>query len=49
MAGIIKIYTRSPKKTYFWGAWVAQPVRRPALAQVMFSLFVVRDPRWALC
>ena len=31
-------------KTYFRGAWVAQSVERPTLAQVMISWFVGSNP-----
>ena len=35
------VFLRSIK---FWGAWVAQSVKRPALAQVMISRFLSSSP-----
>ena len=31
---------------YYWGAWVAQSVKRLTLAQVMISWFMSSSPAW---
>ena len=33
-------------KTFYGGAWVAQVVKRPTLAQVMISRFMGLSPAW---